>query len=188
VVAGKSIIYDEDALVALLKQQDKSAFEYLYQKYSAALFGVLIKSVINEDTANDLLQEVFVKIWKNIGSYQPEKGRLYTWMLNIARNTGIDYLRSKQSKKESKNQNMEDVVYNVEKENAVSLQVETIGIRSLVSALSDEQQLILEYVYFKGYTHEDASKALNMPLGTIKTRIRSAMIELRKEFREIRKE
>jgi RNA polymerase sigma factor (sigma-70 family) len=184
VIAGKRTIYDEESLVSLLKEQDKPAFEYLYQHYSPALLGILMKSVANEDTANDLLQDVFVKIWKNIGSYQAEKGRLYTWMLNIARNTGIDYLRSKQSKRENKNQTIEDVVYHVDSENQVSQKEDTIGIRSLVGTLSEEQQLVLEYVYFKGYTQDDASKALNLPLGTIKTRIRSAMMELRKEFKE----
>jgi RNA polymerase sigma factor (sigma-70 family) len=184
VVVGSRTIYDEESLVSLLKQQDKAAFEYLYRQYSSALLGVLMKSVINEDTANDLLQDVFVKIWKNIDTYQPDRGRLYTWMLNIARNTGIDYLRSKQSKKETKNQTLEDVVYHVDSKNQVVQKIDTIGIRTLVADLSEEQQLVLEYVYFKGYTQDDAAKILNLPLGTIKTRIRSAIMELRKEFKE----
>ncbi len=183
-VSGNKTIYDEASLVNLLKQQSRPAFEYLYHQYSSALLGILLKSVRNEDTANDLLQDVFVKIWKNIGSYQAERGRLYTWMLNIARNTGIDYLRSKQSKKENQNQKIEDVVYQVDSKNQVNQQIDAIGIKSMLDKLSAEQQMVLEYVYFMGYTQDDASKILNLPLGTVKTRIRAAIIELRKVFKE----
>lgn len=183
-VSKSKAIYDEESLVRLLKQQDKPAFEYLYRQYSGALLGILFKAVGHEDTANDLLQEVFVKIWKNIGSYQPERGRLYTWMLNIARNAGIDYLRSKQAKQESKNQNIEDAVYDVDKGRQMSQLTDTIGLKSLVDKLSPEQQLVLEYVYFKGYTQDDAAKTLNLPLGTVKTRVRAAINELRKQFKE----
>jgi RNA polymerase sigma factor (sigma-70 family) len=184
VVTGSKTIYDEQSLVRLLKEQNRPAFEYLYHQYSSALLGILMKSTGNEDTANDLLQDVFVKIWKSIGSYQPERGRLYTWMLNIARNTGIDFLRSKQSKKENQNQTLEDVVYKVDSQSQVNQQTDTIGIKFLVGKLSAEQQIVLEYVYFMGYTQEDASKILNLPLGTVKTRIRAAIMELRKQFKE----
>lgn len=184
VVSSGRTIYDEESLVRLLKQQSRPAFEYLYKQYSSALLGIIMRSIENEDTANDLLQDVFVKIWKNIESYQPEKGRLYTWMLNIARNSAIDHLRSKQAKKENKNQTIEDVVYFVDRENRVDQQTDTIGIRSLLDKLTEEQRITLEYVYFKGYTQDDASKELNLPLGTVKTRIRAAIMELRKQFKE----
>ncbi len=183
-VTGGKTIYDEASLVALLKKRDRPAFEHMYRRYSSALLGILLKAVENEEIANDLLQEVFIKIWKNIDAYLPERGRLYTWMLNIARNTGIDYLRSKQSKQDNQNQTIDDVVYHVDRENQVSQQVDMIGIRSLVERLPPGQQLVLEYVYFKGYTQEDASRELNIPLGTVKTRIRAAILELRKEFKE----
>jgi RNA polymerase sigma factor (sigma-70 family) len=182
VVSVSKTIYDEESLVRLLKEQDRPAFDYLYRQYSSALLGVLMKSISNEDTANDILQEVFIKIWKNINSYQPERGRLYTWMLNIARNAGIDYLRSRQSKKENQNQSIEDVVYHVDSENQVNQKIDTIGIKTLIGKLTVEQQLVLEYVYFKGYTQDEASKALDLPLGTVKTRVRAAIMELRKEF------
>ena len=85
--------YDEGELVEMLRLQDRKAFSYLYDNYSDALYGVVLKLVRTEETAQDLLQEIFVKIWKNIAQYDVGKGRLFTWMLNIARNTSIDYLR-----------------------------------------------------------------------------------------------
>jgi RNA polymerase sigma factor (sigma-70 family) len=175
-------IYDEPALVNGLKQQDKAAFEYLYNQYSATLLGVIMRSIQDEAIANDLLQDVFVKIWKNIGGYDASKGRLYTWMLNIARNTGIDYLRSKQNKQESQNQNLENVVNTIDKSHQVTQSIENIGLKSILEQLSPEQQLLIDYVYFKGYTQDDASKVLNLPLGTVKTRLRAAIGQLRKQF------
>ena len=146
--------YTEPELVQLLRQRSQYAFVYLYDNYSGALLSIILNIVNEEELANDVLQEVFVKIWKQIDSYDSSKGRLFTWMLNIARNTGIDYLRSKQSKKENKNQTIEDVVYHVDSENQVKQPIDTIGLKSLVGTLSAELQLGVEYVYFEGYTQD----------------------------------
>ncbi len=86
---------NEAQLVNLIRRQNRAAYEYLCQQCGSALFNILLKSVRNEETAKKLLQDVFIKIWKNIGSF-PERGRLYNWMLNEARKMGVDYLRSKQ--------------------------------------------------------------------------------------------
>ncbi|HEY0031415.1 MAG TPA: sigma-70 family RNA polymerase sigma factor, partial [Bacteroidia bacterium] len=99
----KKLKYTEDELIALLKNKDLVAYNALYDNYSAALYGIITRIVPAEEIAEDLLQEVFIKIWKSIDSYDPKKGRLFTWMLNISRNASIDYARSKQSKIETKN-------------------------------------------------------------------------------------
>ncbi|MGB0167441.1 MAG: RNA polymerase sigma factor, partial [Luteibaculum sp.] len=87
--------YSEEELVDGLMRQDLHFFDYLYENYSATLFGVILKIVNNTEQAEDLTQEVFVKIWSKISFYDPSKGRIYTWMLNLARNKAIDALRSK---------------------------------------------------------------------------------------------
>jgi RNA polymerase sigma-70 factor (ECF subfamily) len=176
--------YDEATLVDLLKKKDRQVFSYLYDNYSAVLYGIILKVVIKEETANDILQDVFVKIWKNIESYDTTKGRLYTWMLNIARNTAIDFLRSKQFQKESKNQNIEDSVNTINQKENSQQQIDTIGVASLVEKLPPDQKNVIDLVYFKGYTQDEASKELNIPLGTVKTRIRTAIIALRGVFKE----
>ena len=89
-----------DKLVSKVKDADTSAFAEVYDRYSGALNGVILRLVADQDIANDILQDSFVKIWKNIQSYDQAKGSFYTWMLNIARNTSIDYLRK--AKKELK--------------------------------------------------------------------------------------
>ena len=87
--------YTELELVAALKQRDNDAYGYLYDHYSGSLYTIVKQIVQNTELANDVLQEVFLNIWRRIESYDPAKGRLFTWMLNVARNAAIDTLRSK---------------------------------------------------------------------------------------------
>ena len=108
---------NESELLELLRRQDRKAFNYLYDNYSDALYGVILKVVRTEETAQDLLQEIFVKIWKNIAQYDSSKGRLFTWMLNIARNTSIDYLRVNRLEI----QDIDTAVYTVEQGQSLSL-------------------------------------------------------------------
>ena len=93
----------QDELLVLIHKKDEKAFTYLYDMYSKSLFSVINVLVKNREEAEDVLQEVFVKIWKNIDSYNESKGRFYTWILNIARNTSIDKLRSKNFNDSQKN-------------------------------------------------------------------------------------
>lgn len=170
---------EEDQLIESLKQRKVSSFEYLYDQYKNALFGVVYKVVNDTDIAEDVLQEVFVKIWKNIDSYDKSKGRLYTWMLNIARNRSIDYLRSKEHNKNRQTNSMEDSVYAVDAENSTSLAVDHIGIEKFVNGLKPEYQEIIHLAYFKGFTQDEIAKKLDIPLGTVKTRSRTAIRKLR---------
>ena len=175
-------IYSEEELVLLLKQRSDEAFTYLYKNYSGVLYGVISKVVIDDQTANDVLQEAFVKIWNNIGRYDKGKGRIYTWMINIARNAAIDKLRTKGEIMKGKIQNGEDAVSNVE--GMLSEQAtDTIGLRQLVANLKPEYEVIVSMAYFKGYTLDEISKTINVPLGTVKTRMRSAMQLLRDAFK-----
>ena len=170
----------EEELVALLLSKDKEAFRILYDNYSAALFGIVLKIVRTTEVAEDVLQESFIKIWKNISSYDKSKGRLFTWLLNIARNTAIDKLRTKNEKYE--NQSIDDNVYQVDKKSNTTMKVEHIGVKQNVLALKAEHRVIIDMAYYGGYTQDEISKELTIPLGTVKTRMRNAIIELRKNF------
>jgi RNA polymerase sigma factor (sigma-70 family) len=168
--------YTESELVELLKQHDNRAFNYLYEHYAAALYGIVLPIVNEAEIANDVLQEVFVNIWRKIESYDPMKGRLFTWMLNIARNASIDMLRSSGFRNSRKNQPLLETV----SLSAVSQQnVDNIGLRKVLDKLKDEQRTLVELAYFKGYTHEEIAAMEGIPLGTVKTRIRTALIQLR---------
>jgi len=170
--------YSEQELVSLLLQQNSQAFGYLYDNYSSALFGIINQIVPDSDVAADVLQEVFINIWKKIDSYDETKGRLFTWMLNIARNAAIDKLRSRSYQQKLKNQPLSENV-DSKANPVVNPQVNDIGLKKLINKLKEEYRVLIDLSYFQGFTHEEISKMLNLPLGTVKTRIRSALIQLR---------
>lgn len=174
--------YGEEELVLLLKQQSREAFNYLYKQYAAVLYGVVNKVVYDEQTAQDVLQDVFVKIWTNIAQYDAQKGRIYTWMINIARNAAIDKLRSKGEIMKGKIQTGEDVVDNIARGMKTEQATDTIGLSKMVATLKPEYEAIISLAYFKGYTLDEISKTLGIPLGTVKTRMRSGIQQLRAVF------
>ena len=176
------ISLSEEELVQALGKREKVAIEALYDMYSASLFGVISRIVIDEYTAEDVLQETFVKIWNSFSSYSTEKGRLFTWMVNIARNLAIDKIRSKDFKNQNKNRELDNNVTFIDEQRNTVYKPELLGIKELVNTLKPDQKSILDLVYFKGYTHVEAADELGIPLGTIKTRLRMAIQQLRKHF------
>ncbi len=168
--------------MVLLKEQSRQAFNYLYKQYAGALYGVIYRLIDDEQTSQDVLQEAFVKIWNNVAQYDAKKGRLYTWMLNIARNAAIDKMRSKGEIMKAKVQTGEQTVNNLEQNIKTEQPVETIGLRKMVNALKPEHAAIIDLAYFNGYTMEEIAQTLNIPSGTVKTRMRSAMGQLREIF------
>ncbi len=172
-----SIKYSEQELVALLQQRQEKSFDYLYDNYSGALLGVVGGIISDQETAKDVLQDVFVNIWRKIESYDPAKGRLFTWMMNIARNAAIDKIRSRNYQDSLKNHPIPD---NADISlPATAAQVDDVGLRKVLSQLKDEHRVLVDLSYFQGYTHEEIARVMNIPLGTVKTRIRSALIHLR---------
>jgi len=175
--------YSEEELVLRLKNQDQAAFSYLYDNYAAALNGVIHKMIEDTQLAEDILQEAFLKIWNNFKQYDDTKGRLFTWMVNITRNLTIDTLRSKGYKKQQKIFKDENSVSGLKDLTVGVDRFDTMGLRKKVAALKPEQKLIIDLAYFGGYTQEEISKEMGIPLGTVKTRMRAAIIELRKMLR-----
>jgi len=172
-----AIKYTEAELVAFLKQRQQSAFGYLYDNYSGSLYSVILTIISDRELANDVLQEVFVKIWRQIETYDAAKGRLFTWMMNITRNSSIDTLRSKGYQNSQQNRELTDTVY--ESVGGVTPNTDKIGLRKLVHTLKQDYKVLVELAYFQGYTQEEISKILDIPLGTVKTRLRAALIQLR---------
>jgi RNA polymerase sigma-70 factor (ECF subfamily) len=178
----KKLKLSEEALVEALKRRDIIAMRALYDMYGAALLGVILRITQHTELSEDLLQETFLKIWHASDKYDATKGRLFTWMMNIARNLAIDKLRSKDFKNEGKNQDIENNVAVIDNQKKQIINIELLGLRDLVTGLKPELASVLEMVYYNGFTHAEAAEALNLPLGTVKTRIRMAIIELRKQF------
>ena len=169
----------QDELLALIYRKDEKAFTHLYDMYAKSLFAVISNLIKNTEEAEDVLQEVFVKIWKNLDTYNENKGRFYTWILNIARNTSIDRLRSKNFNNSQKNLSVENFVSMVGDNSRMNHRIDTIGIKDFVKKLKPKCIQLLDLLFFKGYTQQEASEELNLPLGTVKTQNRNCINDLR---------
>jgi RNA polymerase sigma-70 factor (ECF subfamily) len=172
-------------LLHMLQQKSEKGFSQLYDNYAEALFSVIFQIVERKAIAEDLLQDTFVKIWKKIDTYDETKGTLYTWMLNIARNTSIDFIRSRKNEFNKKLLNddilQSDYFYNgTEIEN--SSRLDYIAIKNKAAALDDKYAVVLDLIYFEGCTYEQVAKILKLPLGTVKTRGRMALTLLKKRI------
>ena len=154
----------------------------LYDNYAAAIYGVILRIVKSEAVAEDVMQESFVKIWTSFEQYDAEKGRLFTWIINISRNAAIDKIRSKQYRVGSRTKGIEDIgVSNME--SSYNIKPEHIGLKEVIAKLNPDQKQIIDMMYFDGYTQSEVAEELSIPLGTVKTRSRAAIKMLIKLFR-----
>lgn len=169
----------ESKIVALLKQRDKEAIVLLYDNYSAALYGIILKIVQSETVAQEVLQDVFLKVWNNADKYDANKGRLFTWLAQISRNAAKDALRSSSYKRTAKTESLADNVTN-DSSLAQNPQYTDSGLRKVIDSLDDKYKEIIDLLYFMGYSHSEAAKELDIPIGTLKSRVRKAIMELRR--------
>lgn len=169
----------QDELLVLIYRKDEKAFTVLYDMYAKSLFAVISVLIKNTEETEDVLQEVFVKIWKNLDSYNENKGRFYTWIINIARNTSIDRLRSKNFNISQKNLSLDNFVNLLEDNNKLINKVDGIGLHEFIKRLKPKCIQIIDLLFFKGYTQQEAADELEIPLGTVKTHNRNCMNDLR---------
>ncbi len=166
---------NDDDHIELLKKGDKNALYALYDKYSGALYGVVLRMCRDKELSQDLLQEIFLTIWEKIGQYDASKGKFYTWAYRIAKNKTLNALRKKDTLIQ-----IEDIsVYNDIKE---ELPLDYNELNGVLKKLEDHHQKVIELVYFKGYTHREAHKIMGVPLGTFKSYVRQAIIQLRTNY------
>ncbi len=168
-----------DHLIKKFKEQDTSAFEELYTTYSESLFGVIFTIVKDKELAEELLQDTFVKIWNNAGSYTAKKGRFFTWILNIARNTAIDAYRSKSYNNAKRNLSTDNFVDIIISNEDLNRKTDAIGIEKFVHKLKKKCIKLIDLLYFKGFTQKEVSEVIEIPIGTVKTRLRKCLADLR---------
>lgn len=177
--SSKDFIAEEE-LVRRLNLRDKEALSYLYEKYSAALYGVVFRIVREEEVSKEVTQDVFLKIWEKISTYDANRGRFFTWMMNIARNEAINKIRSKEIKTSAKTDSLDNYVY-TSKDNSTQQSVEGLGVRELMKDLDENQQFVISKVYFEGFSHSEVAEDFDIPLGTVKSRLRAALKLLRRK-------
>jgi len=169
----------EKHIVELLQERNEKAISLLYDHYADTLYGVAYKVVKNEDLAQDVVQESFVKIWKKSDSYDPAKAKLFTWLFRITRNTAIDKLRSASNKTDKEIQIDVSDVYNV---GVSSIRPEFLDVKQHLDKIEPKYKEVLEALFFEGMTQQEASDELNIPLGTIKSRLKIGLREMRKIY------
>lgn len=175
--------YSEQELLLSLRNGDQAALSYLYDYYGGALKNVILNMIKDEGLCEDILQETFLKIWNNIKLYDENKGRLFTWMRTIACNLAMDKLRSKDYKKRKLISGDETMAsFKDDEQTNVDSFIAKSDMQNRMNKLESQQRLIINLSYFEGYTQEQIAAALSMPLGTVKTKIRTAIISLRKTF------
>lgn len=174
----KRHLLSDQELIELLLAKEKKGFDLLYDRYGKALYNIIAKIVHDNEFAQDVLQDTFIKIWQHIKYYDASKGRLFTWMLNIARHTAIDKIRTSAYKNEFSAIRLHEEYKSVDKSFFSEIQVDTIGLSKYVAMLKPDEQQIIDYLYMKGYTHLQAAEQLHIPLGTVKTRTKRAIRSL----------
>ncbi|MBT8186965.1 MAG: sigma-70 family RNA polymerase sigma factor [Croceitalea sp.] len=171
-----------DTLILQFQKKDKTAFEKLYGMYAENICGVINTIVKDPERAQEICQDVFVKIWDKSDTYDTSKGRFFTWILNIARNAAIDELRSKAHKNKKKNLHMDSFVGILAYGDDLNSQMDTIGLKTLLNGLKEKCLLLIDLLYYKGFTQKEAAEELDTPIGTIKTRIRACISNIRKNM------
>lgn len=178
-LAGTPIHEDEAALIARLRAGDQGAMAAIYDRYSSIIYGVALRVLGNTMGAEDVLQEVFIQLWRNPQAFDAGRGRLAAWLAVIARNRAIDHLRKRPIEDDIDDLPISTSV-DLESESAQRMAVEKV--RSVMAGLPPEQRRLLEMAFFEGMTHTEIAGKTGEPLGTIKTRIRAGLLVLRKAF------
>lgn len=189
-IFGKALTKDEDRdreLMARIKERDPAALSELYDRYKGLLFGVILSVLRKREEAEDILQEVFTKIWEQAEKFDLEKGTVYTWIVTLARNKSIDRLRSKvykEQKKQSVSLDNEDVFHPLYSDESDPLENTILierakKVHKALDQISESQRKVLQVAYFYGMSQSEISEEFDIPLGTVKTRMRDGMIKLR---------
>jgi RNA polymerase sigma-70 factor (ECF subfamily) len=179
---------DAEILLAI-SNGDEESLAVLYDRYRTILFSVIVRIIISREEAEDVLQEVFLQVWNKARDYDESRGKVFTWLVTLARSRAIDRLRSLGARERAVDEatrEPSDVVSDAEVDAIQAEKRKRVGLA--LAQLSEEQKQALLMAYFEGCSQSEIAERLNTPLGTIKTRMRSGMIRLREFFGESLKE
>jgi RNA polymerase sigma-70 factor, ECF subfamily len=174
---------EEVALLQEVAGGDERAFSQLYDRYSAILFGLLLRILHSRTEAEDILQEVFLQVWQQARSFDASRGRPFTWMVTLARSRAIDRLRSTASRERAAQRSAEDATTPVAAQEESSDEAVIRGeraevVRDALAELPEEQRQVLLLAYLEGMSQSEIAEARGQPLGTVKTRTRAGLKKL----------
>jgi RNA polymerase sigma-70 factor (ECF subfamily) len=176
---------DDKELIERLRSRDPQAMADLYDRFSKVVFSVIVRIVRNASVAEELTQEAFLRAWNRGGDFDTSRGRIGPWLLTIARNRAIDYLRSTAGQQQANTYELvssERVTLFVNNEQRMLDQEQARRIRAGFSKLNENQRRVLELAYFEGLSQSEMAEKLGQPLGTVKTWVRTALTTLRENF------
>ncbi|MFU8772644.1 MAG: RNA polymerase sigma factor, partial [Anaerolineales bacterium] len=181
--------FDDTTLLRLIARSSNEAMSELYDRYGNLVYGLALQSTGDAATAEEVTQDTFLNVWKNAVSYQPDKGKVSTWLASIARHRAIDLLRRKHSRQENNLYSLEEMpAFAAPADENIENELELLArqhiVRQALNQLPKDQRQTLALAYFRGMTHAQIAHALNQPLGTVKTRIRLGMQKLHQYLQE----
>jgi len=169
-------------LVQRLLKRDVSAFEELYDRHSRLVYGLVLRIVQHPSSAEEVVQDVFLQLWRNAAQYDRSRGAFLPWLLTMARNRALDHLRLKserQRRREDQTEELPPVVSAPDFEHGLDQQRRAARVRDLMAALEPRQRRAIELAYFEGLSHSEIASSLKEPLGTVKSWIRNGLMKLR---------
>ena len=179
-------VSSDAALVQQLLRRDVRAFEQLYDRHSRIVYGLVVRILQQGSTAEEVVQDVFLQLWRNASHYQATRGPFVPWLLTLARNRALDTLRLKserQRRREDQTEELPQIAQLPQYEQALDEKRRAEVVRSLMSSLSPPQKKAIELAYFEGLSHSEIAEALHEPLGTVKSWIRNGLIRLKEGLR-----
>ena len=179
-------VSSDAALVQQLLRRDVRAFEQLYDRHSRIVYGLVLRILQQASTAEEVVQDIFLQLWRNASQYQASRGPFMPWLLTLARNRALDTLRLKserQRRREDQTEELPQICQAPEYERALDEKRRAEVVRSLMSSLTAPQKKAIELAYFEGLSHSEIAEALHEPLGTVKSWIRNGLIRLKEGLR-----
>ena len=175
--ASQNQALNDGALISAVRSGNQDAMAQLYDRYSAVVYSVALRVLGDTGAAEDVLQEIFMQLWRNPGSFDASRGKLAPWLAVIARNRAVDSLRKRRPQTE-----ISETLISIEPDLATETDRGRVTekVRGALKEMPAPQRQALEMAYFEGYSHSEISEKTGEPLGTIKTRIRNGLILLRK--------
>ncbi len=173
-------LIEDSKIISHLRESDPKGLRAAYDKYGKALYGVILRIVKNPGLAEEILQDTFMKLWTKVDRYDPEKSVLFTWLMSIARNNALDAVRLKKYEHNQKTDSLDITVHDSEGNANGGA---SIDVSALANKLDEKYRVLLDMMYLQGYSQSEIAKELDIPLGTVKTRLRSAMSQLRDTLR-----
>ena len=181
------LLREDPELARRLKNRDPNAMAELYDRYGRITFALIFRVVRNEAVAEDLVQETFLRVWNRVHGFDHEKGALGPWVLAVARNRAIDYLRSvdgRMAQSAFELEKLEQPALFCDLENSIMNMDRVKALRGAFQKLTANQRLVLELAYYEGLSQTEMADRLKQPLGTVKTWVRTALKNLRDELTE----